>query len=398
MYDMDAASAPDGFSASLSYNPDVPRSFLCRLWPSHDVADPWQCVVRQLYGHLAGKRLLWTAAGGGQWLDSSQVLLPDSACWQQPEQEQQQQQDTSDGFGPLGHALVALGLPLAALPGSVLSMILKYLVSSCVGRLHCCFVPLWCLLCTQLLPTGHAGYHMPQHTCSCWCVVSAQWYSSVDCIAERLLAMSLCCRGEGQLAGCSDALCRLTFASTCWHCVLMHDVAAVRPKACAACCLASDWLLTAMPAMLLRSPQLLPLAATPITAPAAALYVLPSQPELPRHCTPAAARQAVKAHAGSTTLHGLSRQAQLVTLLTYCLADLDLSQGRHGAWQQQLQGLELLPLADGTKMAAFQMQQQGVYSASMAGPAGSAAAAAPVFVVTDALEQLLVGSQSKDSV
>jgi hypothetical protein len=36
---------------------------------------------------------------------------------------------STGGFGPLGEALVQLGVPLAVLPGSVLTMMTKYLVS-----------------------------------------------------------------------------------------------------------------------------------------------------------------------------------------------------------------------------------------------------------------------------
>lgn len=130
------------------------RVVQCRLWPSCDAPQPWQGVVRQLFGHVPGKQLLWTAAEGGRWLSTQQCLFPDAACMQQDtanatntssgdsnqkQQEQLVQLDTgggaapsnsssSSGFGPLGEALVQLGLPLAVLPGSVLAMMQKYLV------------------------------------------------------------------------------------------------------------------------------------------------------------------------------------------------------------------------------------------------------------------------------
>jgi hypothetical protein len=118
-------------------------------------------VVRQLYGHLPGKQLLWTPAKGGQWVSVQQCIFPDAACLQRdlpsnvsgsqaavsPSRQQQQLQledgsaaghgaddsssshGSSSGFGPLGEALVQLGVPLAVLPGSVLTMMTKYLVS-----------------------------------------------------------------------------------------------------------------------------------------------------------------------------------------------------------------------------------------------------------------------------
>lgn len=42
---------------------------------------------------------------------------------------------SSSSFGPLGEALVQLGLPLAALPAGVLAMMLKFLVS-CEGKVR----------------------------------------------------------------------------------------------------------------------------------------------------------------------------------------------------------------------------------------------------------------------
>lgn len=128
---------------------------LCRLWPSADAPAPWQGVVRQLFGHLPGKQLLWTAAEGGRWLSTQQCLFPDAACLQsgstdttasssasgvdriasstvaadQHSRVSGDEAGSSDGFGPLGQALVQLGLPLAVLPSSVLDMMRKYLVS-----------------------------------------------------------------------------------------------------------------------------------------------------------------------------------------------------------------------------------------------------------------------------
>ena len=110
--------------------------------------------MRQLYGHLPDKPLLWTPANGGQWLTIHQCMFADAACLQQdtadvsnaagqhalgPTNQQQQAPNlgqeggseagaTADSFGPLGTALITLGLPLAALPRSVLAMMLKYLV------------------------------------------------------------------------------------------------------------------------------------------------------------------------------------------------------------------------------------------------------------------------------
>ena len=136
--------------------------YCCRLWPSCDAPEPWQGVVRQLYGHLPSRKLLWTAADGGRWLSTQQCLFPDAACMQRDPQglvsgseagasfssKQSGQQgrgtsstvgsgsegeDGGEGFGPLGEALVQLGVPLAVLPSSVLRMMLKYLVRSRTG-------------------------------------------------------------------------------------------------------------------------------------------------------------------------------------------------------------------------------------------------------------------------
>lgn len=109
-------------------------------------------------------------------------------------------------------------------------------------------------------------------------------------------------------------------------------------------------------------------------------YVCPVlQPEQPQQCSPAAARNAVRQHADRTVQ--LDRQQQLVPLLAYCLRDLDLSSGPTGSWLQQLLGLRLLPLADGSSLTAFEASVR------------TAAAHQLVFVVTDALEHSLVHSQ-----
>jgi hypothetical protein len=166
-------------------------AMLYRLWPSCDAPQPWQGVVRQLYGHVPGKQLLWTAAEGGRWLSTQQCLFPDAACMQQDTAEattrssdSNQQQEVqvvqpgaggglalgdgscSSGFGPLGKALVQLGLPLAALPGSVLAMMQKHLVRlfratelglchlQCVDRQHRC-----CHLCI-MLPKAYPAHSL----------------------------------------------------------------------------------------------------------------------------------------------------------------------------------------------------------------------------------------------
>jgi hypothetical protein len=118
-------------------NPWVPRPLLLThsLWPSKDAPEPWQGVIKQLYGHLPGKRLLWTAAGGG-WLTAAEALFPDAACLQQPQERNGMQaspesNSSSSSLGPLGEALLRLGLPLATLPPGVLQMMLKHLVRLC---------------------------------------------------------------------------------------------------------------------------------------------------------------------------------------------------------------------------------------------------------------------------
>jgi len=115
---------------------------MSRLWPAVEAPEPWQGVVRQLYGHLPGKGLLYTAAAGGKWLTGSQVLLPDAACLEQQQeqalqQSQQQQQQDADAevyeqqwLGPLGRALLLLGVPLVALPPGVVKMMQKYMVGT----------------------------------------------------------------------------------------------------------------------------------------------------------------------------------------------------------------------------------------------------------------------------
>lgn len=167
---------------------------MCRLWPSCEAPEPWQGVVRQLYGHLPGKQLLWTAAEGGRWLSTQQCFFPDAACMQpdssgsmagadsqQPSGSVEQQQQgqgaaelsssgdgssgnsegrSSSGFGPLGQALVQLGLPLAVLPGSVLAMMQKYLVRIAlmafgVFDLSCAYAHM--LECSALMPCSVRG-------------------------------------------------------------------------------------------------------------------------------------------------------------------------------------------------------------------------------------------------
>jgi hypothetical protein len=82
----------------------------------------------------------------------------------------------------------------------------------------------------------------------------------------------------------------------------------------------------------------------------------------------------------------LQCDTQLVPLLAYCLADVDLSAGPAACWQ--LLRLRLLPLADGSlaEVAEYSSGQGKVQQQQF------------VFVVTEELELLLVGSQSKLSV
>eukprot|EP00878_Enallax_costatus_P018109 GHUV01019053.1.p1 GENE.GHUV01019053.1~~GHUV01019053.1.p1 ORF type:complete len:1075 (+),score=289.48 GHUV01019053.1:149-3226(+) len=123
-----------------------------RLWPSCDAPEPWQSVVRQLYGHLPGKPLLWSAASGGCWLNVSQCVFPDEACLEQPQEAAASadaptvQEDSGRGevggagttaaavLGPLGDALLLLDVPLVDLPVDVLKMMQKYLVRLVVVR------------------------------------------------------------------------------------------------------------------------------------------------------------------------------------------------------------------------------------------------------------------------
>jgi hypothetical protein len=109
------------------------------------------------------------------------------------------------------------------------------------------------------------------------------------------------------------------------------------------------------------------------------------QPELPQSCTPAAARAAATAHADRTPI--LQRETQLVPLLAYCLADVDLSAA--AAACQQLLRLRLLPLADGSLAAVSE------YSGERSKGQGRQQQQQLVFVVTEELELLLVGSQSE---
>jgi hypothetical protein len=146
-------------------------------------------VVRQLYGHLPNKPLLWTAAHGGRWLAIGQCIFPDAACLQQqpfhlltadeaqqsllqhaPLQQQQQlqlqerQQDagsssSSDGLGPLGQALLLLDMPLLDMPAGVLLMMQKHLVCCLCGWCccYCCCCQLQCLSAVLLRPRAYIG-------------------------------------------------------------------------------------------------------------------------------------------------------------------------------------------------------------------------------------------------
>jgi hypothetical protein len=131
--------------------------------------------VRQLYGHLPDKPLLWTAAHGGRWLCISQCVFPDAACLhQQPfhlltagETQQsllqhtptQQLEDSpgggssssssSDGLGPLGQALLLLDVPLLDMPAGVLLMMQKHLVRLTVAFAVASF---WLLVLLLLRP------------------------------------------------------------------------------------------------------------------------------------------------------------------------------------------------------------------------------------------------------
>jgi hypothetical protein len=86
----------------------------------------------------------------------------------------------------------------------------------------------------------------------------------------------------------------------------------------------------------------------------------------------------------------LQRETQLVPLLAYCLADVDLSVG--AAACQRLLRLRLLPLADGSLAEAV------AYSAGQSQGQGRSRQQQQqqlVFVVTEELELLLLGSQSE---
>jgi hypothetical protein len=83
----------------------------------------------------------------------------------------------------------------------------------------------------------------------------------------------------------------------------------------------------------------------------------------------------------------LQRETQLVPLLAYCLADVDLSGG--AAACQPLLRLRLLPLADGSLAAVAE------YSGERSKGQRRQQQQQLVFVVTDELELLLVGSQSE---
>jgi hypothetical protein len=85
----------------------------------------------------------------------------------------------------------------------------------------------------------------------------------------------------------------------------------------------------------------------------------------------------------------LKREAQLVPLLAYCLADVDLSAG--AAACQQLLRLRLLPLADGSLAAVAEYSGERSKGQSRQQQQQQQL----VFVVTEELELLLVGSQSE---
>lgn len=138
-----------GFYASLCSAP------VSRLWPCHDAVDPWQGVVKQLYGHISGKPLLWSTANGGKWLNISQCLFPDDACLEQQHKTADGSAIAQDGnskddaesagtsavgaLGPLGEALLLLDLPLVDMPVDVLNMMQKHLVRPelCAFVAHC---------------------------------------------------------------------------------------------------------------------------------------------------------------------------------------------------------------------------------------------------------------------
>lgn len=121
-----------------------------------------------------------------------------------------------------------------------------------------------------------------------------------------------------------------------------------------------------------------------------AYLCLHMQPDSPARCTPRAVRQAARSK--PATMASLDRMQQLVPLLSYCLSDLDLAAGPAGEWQQQLEGLCLLPLADGVGQAEVRSQP---LTADRPPPAATAAL---VLVVTDNLDKVLVGTHSEFTV
>lgn len=140
---------------------------LGRLWPAADAPEPWQGIVRQLYGHLPGKPLLWSAADGGRWLTSAQVVLPDAACLAE-EDEQAAAAGGGSGsgssdehLGPLGQALLLLGTPLVCMPAGVLTMLQKHLVRACCACSRTCAV----IACIRARMPATANTHLPPPCC-----------------------------------------------------------------------------------------------------------------------------------------------------------------------------------------------------------------------------------------
>lgn len=114
--------------------------------------------MQALYGRaLRDRPLLWSGACGGAWLAAAKVLLPDAACLVTPQDAQATEQlnalssnSSSDSccgaLGPLGMALVQLGLPLLDLPQPLLLMLRKHLVRAAPGQ-----ATMLTLFCVELL-------------------------------------------------------------------------------------------------------------------------------------------------------------------------------------------------------------------------------------------------------
>ena len=98
--------------------------------------------------------------------------------------------------------------------------------------------------------------------------------------------------------------------------------------------------------------------------------------------TPGLARQVAAAH--SSRCRTLQRASQVAPLLRFVLSDLDLSSP---AGVAALCGVPLLPLADGTSLVAATPLDTG---GSRVGGAGGPSC---IYVVSDELELLVVGSQ-----